>query len=331
MNEFDPSTLVRDYGNWYDEALACRHDCALFDFSFMSRGQVSGSHAESTLAKFQNRPIDDMLRKQIRYALRVDTTNSVVADLTIWRNQNGFEVMSGRHKDIADLTAKQSNNFVCNDLSSETSIFAVQGPNTLAALQSMTDTRKLAALDYFSFETFDVAGIPCTIGRLGYTGELGVEIIAPRSEGNRLWSALASRIRPAGFAAIDSLRIEAGFMLFANDLALEPTVSELGVDPSGNDGHDEDRFRFICCTAKTDRDPILWRPEKTAFPGFGEIAITSACFSTFAQSVLVLGFSHPEQNRPLRDPLGVFTDIVPVSRPLFDPGKSRPRGRFKPN
>ncbi len=332
MNTFDPSTLIRDYGNWRIEATACRHDCALFDFSFMSRAKVSGPDAQAALASFQNRSIHDMQNKQIRYALRVDAAHRVIADLTIWRNENSFEVMSGRHRDIADLVAMQNRNLQCEDLTAQTSIFAVQGPNTHTALQTLTDARKLAQLNYFSFESFLVAGIPCMIGRLGYTGELGVEVIAPRSQSDRLWAALANRIQPAGFAAIDSLRIEAGFMLFANDLALEPTVSELGVDPTHTDARLQDRFRFICCTAKTDHDPVLWQPNSVCItaPGWNEISVTSACFSTVAQSVLVLGFCKPNANldKTLFDRSGTFTDIRPVSRPFFDPEKLKPRGRF---
>jgi len=68
----------------------------------------------------------------------------------------------------------------------------------------------------------------------------------PSSDGARLWQALSDRIRPAGFAAIDSLRIEAGFMLFTNDLVLAPTISELGVNPGAAGRGENDRFEFIC-------------------------------------------------------------------------------------
>jgi len=236
---------------------------------------------------------------QIRYALRIDAAHRVIADLTIWRNENSFEVMSGRHRDIADLVAMQNRHLRCKDLTADTAIFAVQGPNTHAALQTLTDGRGLALLNYFSFGQFVIAGVHCLIGRLGYTGELGVEIIV---------------------------------MLFANDLALEPTVSELGVDPTNTDATAQDRFRFVCCTAKTDHDPVLWRrhPVCATPPGCDEIIVTSACFSTVAQSVLVLGFCKTNTNpdTSLIDRSGTFTDIRQVTRPFFDPDKLKPRGGF---
>src|SRR5207244_7694587 len=50
----------------------------------------------------------------------------------------------------------------------------------------------------------------------GYTGERGFEIIPPRAARDLVWTALAQQARPAGFAAADILRIEAGFLLFAD-------------------------------------------------------------------------------------------------------------------
>lgn len=343
MPEFDATLLKRDFGDWQAEAVACRRECALFDFSFMSRVQVSGEGALQTLDAFQNRRVGDMPINRIRYGLRVDKADRVVADLTLWRRAHDcFEVMSGRYTDIADLLAMETGgraaavlptgDISCTDLSADTAIFAVQGPATLAALESLTDIRALSALDYYGFESIELAGIPCLIGRLGYTGERGIEIIAPRAEHARLWTALATRARPAGFAAIDSLRIEAGFMLFANDLVLGPTISELGVGPGTIAGTDADRFEFICCTAKATGDPVMWQPAEMnpQPPTDNEIVITSACWSMVAQSVLVLGFTRRDADplQPLIDPAGEFSHFKRVSRPFVDPLKKRPRGEF---
>ena len=341
MSELIPQVLIRDYGSWQEEARVCRENCALFDFSFMSRVRISGEGAESALQAFQTRQIMDMDINRIRYALRVDAQERVVADLTIWRlADDSFEMMSGRHSDITDLMAlsndlKSGTKANCIDLSADSAIYAVQGPNSFPVLQSLSKSTVLAELDYFSFSSVELAGIPCTVARLGYTGEMGFEIIVNRSKGKALWSELARQARPAGFAAIDSLRIEAGFMLFANDLVLRPTSSELGVVPTVTEGKADDRFMFICCTATTDEDPTLWRSDNRcpAPPVKNQIVVTSACFSSVADSVLILGFVHPEfiLNRPLLDPTGTFVNIRRVSRPFFDPQKLRPRGALVVN
>jgi len=331
--EFNPSQLTRDFGDWSGEARACRSTCAVFDFSFMARVVISGRGAAQVLSSFQNRRIDDMDANRIRYGFRVDSANKVQADLTLWKHDDDrFDVMIGRHADLASLLAMNNGDIHFSDLSDATAVFAVQGPDALQALGSLTDVGQLALLDYFSFTSMDVTGIPCLIGRLGYTGERGFEIIAPSEDRVRLWLALAQKARPAGFAAIDSLRIEAGFMLFANDLVLGPTLSELGVDPTGVRAGDGDRFGFVCATAKTEHEPVLWRPNELniAPPVGNEIVITSACYSQVAQAVLVLGFSRRDADpaRPLVDRTGTFTEICRVSRPFFDPLKTRPRGSW---
>src|SRR6185369_12177456 len=84
-------------------------------------------------------------------------------------------------------------------------------------------------LDYFAFGHADLAGIPCTIGRLGYTGEPGFEIIAARGQAGGLWQALSRHLRPAGFVAADMLRIEAGFPLFTNEFSLPVFPAEAGL------------------------------------------------------------------------------------------------------
>ncbi len=325
--------LVRDYGNWQEEAHACRHDCALFDFSFVSRGRICGDQSASVLGDYQNRRIDDMRDNGIRYALRTNGDNQVVADLTVWRRSDSeYEVMSGRPIDISDLVAMNNSHCYCTDLSNECSIFAVQGPTSLTALQPLVDVQKLILLDYFCFDSIEVAGIPCEVGRLGYSGEQGFEIIVPSSDGARLWQALSDRIRPAGFAAIDSLRIEAGFMLFTNDLVLAPTISELGVNPGAAGRGENDRFEFICCTANTDSQPILWQsPDAHPLaPDGNDIVITSACLSTVGECVLVLGFACLDRNpaQGLSDPTGQFRDLCQVSRPFYDPLKTRPMGQL---
>ena len=199
----------------------------------------------------------------------------------------------------------------------------------------LADSSALAALNYFSFSSVALAGIPCTVGRLGYTGETGFEIIVQRSKSELLWSELAKRAQPAGFAAIDCLRIEAGFMFFANDLVLRPTSSELGVDPTVTAAKADDRFIFICCTATTDADPTLWRSgnRSPAPPVDNQIVVTSACFSSVTNSVLILGFVHPDfiPSKPLLDATDTFSDIRRVSRPVFDPLKLRPRGALDTN
>ncbi len=335
MSELDLRTVVRDYGDPEGEARACRDACALFDFSFMSRAQVSGAGALTALARLQSRPMHDLPAGRIRYALRLGRGAVVLADLTIWNLGAGrYEVMSGRHVDILDLGAFCPPGTVWVDLSQNTAVFAVQGPTALRAFAGLTDTARLACLPYFGHDSFVVAGMECRIGRLGYTGERGFELILPRRHGPRLWQVLTERARPAGFAAADSLRIEAGFILFANECRFGATAREMGLQRfAGSEAPGErPRVRLTSFMAVTARHPVLWQPAPGAQlpPHPSEIAVSSACYSAREGCTVGLGYvgagGGVGDATEVRDPSGYFRRIRLVSGPLYDPQKRRPKG-----
>ncbi len=339
MSDLDLTAVVRDYGDPYGEARACRYACALFDFSFMSRARVSGAGALAALARLQPRPMHDLPVGHIRYALRIGSGGAVLADLTIWNlGADRYEVMSGRHVDIADLASFCAPGTTCEDLSGETAVFAVQGPAALKAFAGLTDTARLARLPYFGHEAFTVAGLECRIGRLGYTGERGFELILPRRDGPGLWRALAERARPAGFAAADCLRIEAGFILFVNECRFGATAREMGLHRfAGTESASaRPRVRLACFKADTVQRPVLWQPAPGAkLPGHpSEIAISSACHSVLEDCTVGLGYVRTEavgDANEVHDPAGYFRRIRLASRPLYDPHKTRPREAWSEN
>lgn len=335
---FDPATLVRDYGDPYAEARRCRSAAALFDFSFVARGRVRGARALAVLAELTQRRLGDMAAGQIRYALRSDAHGRLAADLTIWRDADGaFEVMSGRRQDIADLV-RLAPEGTAEDLSEDTSIFAVQGPRALdvmAAAGLGIREGALGELRYYRFLRGAFAGSVCHVGRLGYTGEAGFEIVVPRPVAPRLWARLAETASPAGFAAADILRIEAGFVLFANEFRVGVTAAEAGltafdaVAPSPASAGD---ITLIAFTAETASRPLLWQPSGSVVrPGPGEVTVTSACWSPHLGSVLGLGYARVADLAAavtLSDPSGRFAAIRRAARPAFDTGKRRPRAAW---
>ena len=195
---------------------------------------MTGPGAAATIGLLTKRPLDRLGADRIYYAVREDGDAALVSDLTIWRHGDlQYEVMSGRRKDIEDLAAAQHDNAHVTDLSQETAIFALQGPGALRALDGLVDTMALAALDYFAHCRSEIAGVDCIVGRLGYSGEAGLEIILPRERAAELWDMLSLRARPSGFAAADILRIEAGFILFANEFRLPVSAREAGLERFG--------------------------------------------------------------------------------------------------
>jgi aminomethyltransferase len=107
------------------------------------------------------------------------------------------------------------------DVSDRTAALALQGPASRAILQQLADV-DLSQLKYFGLTATRLNGIPVTISRTGYTGDLGFEIWLDAGDALSLWDALIDGgasygITPAGMLALDIARIEAGLMLIDVD------------------------------------------------------------------------------------------------------------------
>jgi glycine cleavage system T protein (aminomethyltransferase) len=336
----DIHALHRDYGDVGTEAASCRAAAALFDFSFMSRIRIEGPAASELIGTLTPRRVDDLVPGRIRYALRLAADGGVLEDLTIWRlDAETFEIFSATGDGLTQLQPAAGSRVSVRDLSSETAIFAVQGPASLRALAALSPVEHLPALPYFAHSPAEISGVACRVGRLGYTGERGFEIILPRTARDMIWTKLARHARPAGFAAADILRIEAGFLLFANELCVPVAAAELGLDrfaagpgaPCPGRARKR-RVRLLCFGASCDAEPVLWRPRPDASfpPARGELLVTSACRSVVTKEVLGLGYAAvASRSTQLVDPAGQFHEIREVSLPFFDPRKRRPRGGWR--
>ena len=309
--------LTADFGDAAGEISACREDCALFDFSFVLRARIHGKEANDVVAAFANRPVAAMRSGKVFYALRLREDGTVKSDLTVWKFADGqYEVMSGHAQDIEDLRAIAGDLMI--DLSGETAIFAVQGPNAFAKLAPLcANPTSLAELGYFEHAALLVGGKACLVGRLGYTGEAGFELICSRSDGPDMWEMLSAHVRPAGFIAADTLRIEAGFPLLWNDFAVPVGVVEAGLQQfsaSHAEMSQTSLTRICFSAAPTGTSLAMWRfehpPTRPTNPG--ELAVTSACFSARVGGTLGLGYMLERdglRTPQLNDQAGLFQNI----------------------
>jgi aminomethyltransferase len=331
--------LTKDFGDPKAEARACRDDCALFDFSFLECARLDGTHAQGAIEAFTGRSLAALAEKQIYYALRVDGDGNLVADLTIWRTgAQSFEVMSGRREDVAALLDRAGAGVAVSDVTAERAVLAAQGPGTLDALRKLGKVDAIARLDYFTFGEAELADIPCTVGRLGYTGEAGFEIIVARARAGELWRALSRHLRPAGFIAADMLRIEAGFVLFRNEFVLPVSPAEAGLARFHPPGVPRRAIKLISFRAEAGDGSSLdsawpWRPARAPRrpQAPGAIAVTSACDSVIAGGVLGLGYvlATTPAGMPLADPTGMFRDIRAAPTPFYDTAKRRSRAPWR--
>ena len=251
---------------WYtsvsDEHQAVRTAAGLFDVAHMGVLEVSGEHAASFLdvvASNYARWIDP---GQSAYAYLFDPDGQVIDDIIMYRQAWDRYLLvvnaSNAEKDLAWLQAVNSGGYVIDrenpamEVESQATIrnlkdpssgadqrvdLALQGPRSLAILQSLTDDPRtrldLAHIRRTEHTRVLLAGMDIVAARTGYTGEeLGFELLVHPDHALRLWNTLLEEgapwgIKPCGLAARDSTRIESGLPLYGHELA-----GDLGVAPT---------------------------------------------------------------------------------------------------
>ncbi|NXX18054.1 GCST protein, partial [Podargus strigoides] len=115
---------------------------------------------------------------------------------------------------------------------SDNALLALQGSPSMAQVLQAGLLDDLAKLSFMNSITTTVFSIPgCRVTRCGYTGEDGVEISVPAGRAVELAERLLGvpEVWPAGLAARDSLRLEAGLCLYGNDIDETTTPAEAGL------------------------------------------------------------------------------------------------------
>jgi aminomethyltransferase len=133
-------------------------------------------------------------------------------------------------KDWEHIVAQKGGaNVRLRDISDETALIAIQGPNAEALLAALTPVA-VRDVPYYHFTSGTVAGAQCFISRTGYTGEDGFELYCRAADAPRLWEAVTARgAEPCGLGARDTLRLEAGLPLYGNDIDDTTTPLEAGL------------------------------------------------------------------------------------------------------
>ncbi|HYC47658.1 MAG TPA: aminomethyltransferase family protein [Burkholderiales bacterium] len=201
---------------------AIRSSAALLDISPLYKYRVAGRDAARLLDRIVTRNVARTSQGQVLYTCWCDAAGKALDDGTVARlEEQVFRVTSAD----PNLRWFESNaaglDVTVHDISERVATLALQGPSSRAILQTLVDT-DLSTLKYFRITTARLRGMPVTISRTGYTGDLGYEIWIAPADALRVWDALIETgtpygIVPAGMLALDVARIEAGLMLLDVD------------------------------------------------------------------------------------------------------------------
>ena len=210
------------------EHLATRRAAGLFDFSFMGLAEFPACDA---LEPLQSRDLGRLAPGRIAYTLLLNEDGSVFNDATVWRlDARRCWLFTGRPSDFDWIRARAA----ALERSGEHAVLALQGPASGAILARLVGESAVTALGYFSFRKLHLASIETLVGRLGYSGELGYELLVPSKDEPAARQALleaggAWGLRECSFEAADSLRIESGYVLFGREISGREDPFELGL------------------------------------------------------------------------------------------------------
>jgi aminomethyltransferase len=199
---------------------AIRVAAALFDVSPLYKYLVRGRDAAQLLDRVVTRNVLRSQVGQVLYTPWCNAAGKVIDDGTVARLQEDAFRMTAAEPNLRWLEANALGLEVSiEDVSASIAALSLQGPASLSILQALGG---MPALKYFRLGEATLRGIPVTVTRTGYTGDLGFEIWVQRERAIALWDALmdagsAYGIQPAGMLALDVARIEAGLMLIDVD------------------------------------------------------------------------------------------------------------------
>lgn len=210
-----------------------REQAGIFDICHMGEFRLDGPGAMAALNSIVSHDLTTLDPGKCRYGFLLNESGGINDDLIIYclGEDEYMLVVNGacRAKDFAHIKANLPAGPTLTDISDETGKIDVQGPQSLAVLESLTG-RKWNELKYFNFETTDCLGFSMIVSRTGYTGELGYELYLPADKAAEVWEKLAAdeRVQPVGLGARDTLRLEIGYPLYGQDLDEEHTPVEAG-------------------------------------------------------------------------------------------------------
>ncbi|MBF89182.1 MAG: hypothetical protein CMG75_05855 [Candidatus Marinimicrobia bacterium] len=205
-----------------NEYFAIRTKAGLLDISPLKKYIIEGENAENLIDNIITRNIQICNIGQVMYTTWCDENGKVIDDGTIQRlEKNKFRITSANPNLLWFYNNSMGLNVSIKDDSSSTAALALQGPNSRLILNSISSVN-INNLKYFWITETKFGGIPVSISRTGYTGDLGYEIWMNCDNALDIWDLLMERgrpygITPVGLNALDICRIEAGLILLNVD------------------------------------------------------------------------------------------------------------------
>ena len=343
--------------NWFPfaagEHRAAREAVAVFDLSSFAKIEVVGPDALELLQRVCTNDVN-VAEGRLVYTLFLNGAGGIENDGTVTRlaadrflvltaaaTQHRTEEWLRRHG--AGLAA------IVTDVTSGSATIAVMGPNSRALLGQLTSgDLSDEAFPFFSARWIDVAGAPALAIRASFVGELGWELHVPTEFAVRVHEAVVETgrdlgLRHAGYHALDSLRLEKGFVHVGHDVGPtdDPLAAGLGhVVKLENEFIGADRVREregsapsrrLVSVKLEDPDPLLLHGESVIADGGIVGTVMSGAYGHTVGAAVGLAWVESEvlsadTTTVEVDCAGAAVKATVSLRPFYDPNGSRMRG-----
>ncbi len=230
--EFAGWEMPVQYAGVREEHLAVRRDCGIFDVSHMGEIETSGPGAEALLQRLLSNDVSAIPVGGAQYSVLCREDGGVLDDLFTYRLEwERFLTVTNAANHARDLEWFRAHaagfDARMEDRLEDYAMLAVQGPRAREIVQAISSSPLPSRM---SASERMLGGARVLVCGTGYTGEDGVELLLAPADAPALWDELVRRgATPAGLAARDTLRLEACFHLYGNDLTVERGPIEAGL------------------------------------------------------------------------------------------------------
>jgi aminomethyltransferase len=231
MTEFAGWEMPLQYAGIAHEVQVVRTKVGLFDISHMGEFVVVGPGALDLVQYVTTNDARKLTIGAAQYSLLCNKSGGIIDDLIVYRT--GFEeylliVNAANTKtDFEWISSRNAFGATLADISDNTALIAVQGPNAAAMMGGMQPAG-FPDLGRFHITSGRIGPFECHIARTGYTGEDGFEIACVAKDAAELWQHLKTVAvlyggEAAGLGARDVLRLEAAYPLHGHEITPETT------------------------------------------------------------------------------------------------------------
>lgn len=240
MAEFAGYNMPISYTSIIEEHNAVRENAGVFDVSHMGEFIIKGEGALALLQKVNSNDISKLTPGKAQYNCLLNENGGIIDDVIVYYlAQNEYMMVvnaANTEKDLNWLKKHKTGDVELINISDETGLLAIQGPEANKIIQELTDMDVLN-LKFYTFVTGTFAGVEnVIISATGYTGSGGVEVYFKDEADNaqKIWKAIFEAgkergLQPVGLAARDTLRLEMGFCLYGNDIDETTSPLEAGL------------------------------------------------------------------------------------------------------